>query len=78
MAKTDLIILRRYIKKHGKAKTAVALGSKETNAINNWLQRNEVPEKQVGNIRFLKEFDVEVRVYAKSGTDLEKKVINAN
>jgi len=35
--------LNSYIKKHGKAKTAVALGLKETNAINNWIARKSIP-----------------------------------
>lgn len=36
--------LKSYVKKNGKAKTAVALGLQETNAINNWLKRKEIPE----------------------------------
>ena len=46
-------ILKSCIKKRGKSKTAVALGLKETNAINNWLARDEIPENQKENVKKL-------------------------
>jgi len=49
--------LESYIKKHGKAKTAVALRLKETAAINNWLQRRYIPKDKkaaVRNLNFIK------------------------
>lgn len=46
--------LKSYIKKHGKAKTAVALNLKETNAINNWIARNAIPESHKENVKNLK------------------------
>ena len=46
--------LNSYIRKHGKAKVAVALGLKETNAISNWIMRNEVPKKRRKDINLLK------------------------
>jgi len=45
--------LKSCIKKHGKAKTAVALGLKETNAINNWIARKEIPENQKQSVKDL-------------------------
>ena len=45
--------LNSYIKKNGKAKTAVALGLKETNAINNWIARKTSPLSQKENIKLL-------------------------
>lgn len=45
--------LNSYIKKHGKAKTAVALGLKETNAINNWIARKNIPATQKENVKAL-------------------------
>ena len=53
--------LKSCIKKHGKAKTAVALGLKETNAINNWIFRNAIPEgyiEKVKNLKYLEYIDV--------------------
>ena len=53
--------LKSCIKKHGKAKTADALGLKETNAINNWIFRNEIPDgyfAAVKSLRFLKDIKV--------------------
>jgi len=45
--------LNSYIKKNGKAKTAVALGLKETNAINNWIARKTIPLNQKENVKLL-------------------------
>ena len=46
--------LKGCIKKHGKAKTAVALGLKETNAINNWIFRNAIPEGYMEKVKSLR------------------------
>ena len=45
--------LKRYIKENGKAKTAVALNLKDTNAISNWLARDEIPERYHHTMRHL-------------------------
>lgn len=45
--------LNSYIKKNGKAKTAVALGLKETSAINNWIARKSIPKEKRDNVRDL-------------------------
>jgi hypothetical protein len=49
--------LKSYIKKNGKAKTAVALGLIETNAINNWIARKSIPvafQESVKNLKHKK------------------------
>jgi hypothetical protein len=51
----SLRTLNGYIKKHGKAKTAVALGLTETSAINNWIARKSIPKERRDNVRALKE-----------------------
>lgn len=50
----SLRVLNSYIKKNGKAKTAVALGLKETNAINNWIARKSIPKSHKENVKNLK------------------------
>lgn len=58
--------LNSYVKKHGKAKTAVALGLKETNAISNWQKRKEIPEARKEAVKSLPE--VQVVVVSKTET----------
>lgn len=53
----SLQTLGKCIKKHGKAKTAVALGLKETSAINNWLSRKSIPVNQKENVKNLKNLE---------------------
>lgn len=54
--------LKSYIKKNGKAKTAVALGLTETSAINNWLARKSIPESKKSCVKRLKNYSVNVMV----------------
>ena len=49
----SLRILKNYIKKNGKAKTAVALDLTETSAINNWIARKIIPESKKIAVREL-------------------------
>ena len=49
----EIVRLKSFIRKHGKAKTAVALGMKETNSINNWISRGFVPDNKKGQVNFL-------------------------
>ncbi len=52
--KALLKVLKKCTDLNGKAKTAVALGMTETNAITNWLSREEVPENQREKVKNLK------------------------
>lgn len=45
--------LKSCIKKHGKAKTAVALGLRETNAISNWVSRKQIPLNHLEKVKNL-------------------------
>lgn len=49
----SLRVLNSCIKKHGKAKTAVALGLSETNAINNWISRKSIPKVHKEKVKSL-------------------------
>ena len=61
--------LKACIKKHGKAKTAVALGLKETKAISNWVARNEIPEFHKDNVKKLSKLKI---VIARFNIDPER------
>jgi len=50
--------LNSYIKEHGKAKTAVALGVLDTVTINNWLVRKTIPKKYEDRVKTLNRFRV--------------------
>ena len=50
----SITTLKKCIKNHGKAGTAIALGLKETNAISNWLSRKAIPVKHKDNVKKLK------------------------
>jgi len=49
-----IVRLNSFIKRNGKVVTALALGLKETNAINNWISRNHVPDMHKESILGLK------------------------
>lgn len=55
----SMVKLKRYIRKNGKAKTAVALGLKETNAINNWIARDEIPQKFKKDVKLIDKIQVQ-------------------
>lgn len=50
--------LKSYIAKNGKAKTAVALGIKDTNALGNWVARETIPEHRHEAVKDLKRVQI--------------------
>jgi len=53
----SIATLKTCIKRHGKVKTAVALGLTETSAINNWLARKIIPVNQKQSVKNLKNLE---------------------
>ena len=57
--------LERYIKKNGKAKTAVALGLTETTSMNNWLKKDRnIPKRYLPVINDIAKIEVVTRFKA--------------
>jgi len=57
--------LNKFVKENGTAKTAVALGYKETSAIKNWIKRNDIPVAKRKEVKLLKGLDVIVQAISK-------------
>jgi hypothetical protein len=52
--------LNSYVKEHGKAKAAVALGVLDTMTISNWIARKSIPKKYEDRVKSLGRYRVVV------------------